>query len=71
MKDLHVKDEHRTNELSIRPGGSTVKVCYEDGRSLVYDKVKKPHKYINSISKLGVREILIDGKRAWPDGKSC
>ena len=47
MGTLYVNDEFRTNELSFKPGGYTVKVLYKDGSIRVYDKVKYPGKYID------------------------
>ena len=47
--NLRVKDEFRTNDLSLIPGGKTVSVTYANGRTLVYDKVKSPEKYIAAL----------------------
>jgi hypothetical protein len=61
---IHVKDEFRTNQLSLQPGGHTVTVTYEDGSKRSYDKVKDPARYINSIEArgIGIREVLVDGE---------
>jgi hypothetical protein len=67
MKEIKVKDEHRTNELSLRPGGSEVTVKYGDGRVLTYDKIKNPEAYVNRLSKLDISEILVNGTKVWPD----
>jgi len=67
MKELKVKDEHRTNELSLRPGGSEVTVKYTDGRALTYDKIKNPERYVMSLSKIDVKQIDVNGKKVWPD----
>jgi hypothetical protein len=45
-------------------------VTYEDGLTLVYDKVKKPGPYVRSIEEKGhdhgrILEIKIDGTTAW------
>jgi hypothetical protein len=44
-----VKDEYRTNPLSLIPGGYTVMVEYKDGTILFYDKIKNPNAYIEMI----------------------
>ena len=44
-----VGDDFRTNPLSHRPGGSTVKVTYDNGSSRIYDKVKNVEAYICKI----------------------
>lgn len=44
-----VHDDYRTNQLSLIPGGKTVSVTYANGRTLVYDKVKNPEKYIAAL----------------------
>jgi hypothetical protein len=67
MKEIRVKDQHRTNELSLVPGGGTVTVKYEDGRVLSYDKIKNTTAYVNRLSKLDISEILVNGTRVWPD----
>lgn len=46
-----VGDQYRTSELSLRPGGYTVIVTYNDGRIYEYDKVKNPHAYIRKLEK--------------------
>jgi hypothetical protein len=46
-----VGDQYRTNEMSLRPGGETVVVTYNDGRVYEYDKVKNPYAYIRKIEK--------------------
>ena len=46
---LLVSDEHRKNSLSLTPGGSVVKVIYEDGSSRVYDKIKNVEAYISCL----------------------
>lgn len=45
-----VGDKHRTHPWSLRPGGCTVVVIYEDGECRGYDKVKRPHKYLRKVS---------------------
>ena len=75
MSELHVKDNFRTNPLSLQPGGSTVKAIHETGRVFVYDKVKSPGAYIKRISTdvktadLGsIVEILINDVSVWTRG---
>jgi hypothetical protein len=68
---LKVGDDYRTNPLSLKPGGYHITVVYSNGKSFVYDKVKKPESYIRRIaadSKNGsIMEIHIDGKCAWKE----
>ena len=48
MKTYEPIDSMRTNQLSITPGGSTIRVVYE-GHEVVYTKVKYPNAYIKKI----------------------
>ena len=48
MKTYEPTDSMRTNQLSITPGGSTIRVVYE-GHEVVYTKVKYPNAYIKKI----------------------
>jgi hypothetical protein len=73
--ELKVKDQYRTNPLSLTPGGSQVKIVHENGRSFIYDKVKNPINYIAYISRTEnangkITEILIEGRSVWKDGKN-
>jgi hypothetical protein len=75
MSELHVKDNFRTNPLSLKPGGSTVKAIHERGKVFVYDKVKNPGAYIKHmntdarIAEYGaIVEILIDDTSVWTSG---
>lgn len=75
MSELHVKDNYRTNPLSLQPGGSTVKAIHETGKVFVYDKVKSPGAYIKRISTDikakdhgAIVEILIDNVSVWTSG---
>ena len=46
MKDKFLcKDESRTNELSLEPGGVTLTVTTKDGKSVSYDKIKNHWAY--------------------------
>jgi hypothetical protein len=60
-----VNPEHRTHELSYQEGGVDVKVTYTSGKVVVYDKVKYPEKYINSINKLHVQRIEVGDVIYW------
>jgi hypothetical protein len=75
MSELHVKDNYRTNPLSLEPGGSTVKAIHETGKVFVYDKVKNPGAYIKRISTDvktrdhgAIVEILINDASVWTRG---
>ena len=46
-----VGDKYRTNPLSHKPGGSTVKVFYEGGKSRIYDKIKNVEAYTKFMEK--------------------
>jgi len=56
---MKVGDEFRTNPLSNKPGGSTVRVTFKNGSVRDYDKVKHPDSFINKIL-----EIASDVKSA-------
>ena len=63
---MRVGDEYRTNPLSLRPGGSVVMVVFSDGRTLEYDKVKSPKKYIATIpGREHIVQIFVNGKVVW------
>jgi hypothetical protein len=75
MSELKVTDNYRTNPLSLKPGGSTVKSIHERGKVFVYDKVKSPGAYIKRmntdarIAEYGaIVEILIDDVSVWTNG---
>ena len=44
-------DESRTNELSLSPGGVTLKVTTRNGKSISYDKVKNHWAYAKKVLK--------------------
>jgi len=50
---MKVKDEHRTNPLSLEPGGGVVRVTFKNGKFRDYDKIKNPAAFINQIKKVG------------------
>lgn len=65
-KIIVVHERFRTNELSLRPGGYTVTVGYSNGTQRVYDNVKNPKAYINSIAKdENIIKTLVDGEVYW------
>lgn len=65
-KTFVVSDQFRTNELSLKPGGSSVTVIYSDGTQKIYTKVKNPDAYIKSISRdLSIVKVLVDGNIYW------
>jgi hypothetical protein len=71
MKDLKVQDQHRTNELSFQPGGSEVKIVYDDGKSLVYDKIKNTGAYIRKATKdPSVVKIYVECDLKWERNRS-
>lgn len=61
-------DEMRTNHLSVKPGGSIVRVVF-DSHVVDYDKIKYPSKYIDTLLNSGdvqkIMEIYVDGKLTW------
>jgi hypothetical protein len=65
-RGYYVGDQFRTNHLSLKPGGSTVKIIYEDHFRL-YDKIKYPKAYIEKITKndLDIIAVEVDGKLIW------
>ncbi len=44
-RKITVNDEHRTNDLSLRPGGDTVTPVHKNGERRIYDKIKNVHAY--------------------------
>ena len=49
--NIKVNKEFRTNALSLKPGGSTVTVVYDNNIELEYNNIKNPQAYINTITK--------------------
>jgi hypothetical protein len=73
MNPLKVEDQYRTNALSLQPGGYTVTVIHQTGKSFIYDKVKKPGAYIKSINDQNkehgpIVEVLLNGNSVWTKG---
>lgn len=65
-RGYYVADAYRTNYLSTKPGGSTVKVHYEDHFRL-YDKIKYPKAYVQKLveSDENITKIEVEGKVIW------
>jgi hypothetical protein len=59
---LHIADQYRTNELSLKPGGYELRVIYNSGKTYVYDKIKDPSRYIAKMNTTDVYEIWVDGQ---------
>lgn len=65
-KTFVVADQFRTNDLSLKPGGSSVSVIYQDGSQKIYTKVKSPKAYVQAITKdLSIVKVLVDGNIYW------
>jgi hypothetical protein len=65
-KTVVVRDRYRTNELSLIPGGHRVTVLHKKGASRVYENVKNPNIYCQSIIKnTNVVEIHVDEEPFW------
>jgi hypothetical protein len=66
MATIKVDDNHRTNELSLVPGGSEVKVKMANGNFIIYDKIKHLESYCNKLMKRPeVVEIWIEDTLKW------
>jgi len=67
MGHLKIEDKFRSNKLSLKPGGSVVKVCYINGNEFEYDKIKNPHAYISKIvdSDLSIIRTYVDNELYW------
>ncbi len=68
---VKVKDQYRTNQLSLEPGGHEVTITHQGGATFIYDKVKRPGAYIKGISSVTqskngpIIKIHIDGEEVW------
>jgi len=65
MKEFKVKDEFRSNELSLKPGGETVIVRKKGPGDkaiiCIYDKIKNPKAYMKSAwSNPAVLDVWVD-----------
>ena len=49
--NIKVNQEFRTNALSLKTGGSTVTVMYDNNIELEYNNIKNPQAYISTITK--------------------
>lgn len=57
-KELRVTDDFRSNELSLKEGGETIKIIMKNGKILIYDKIKSVKSYSQKAKKhAGVAEI--------------
>lgn len=71
MNNLRVGDQYRRNTLSIKPGGTSVVVSYTNGTVYIYDKIKNPTAYINSVKcRPHVKDAWIEGSRPTPASAS-
>jgi hypothetical protein len=62
-RTVKVSDQFRTNNLSLTPGGSEVSITLNNGQTLVYDKIKSPKKYIQSLSNYkDIVEVRVNGE---------
>lgn len=68
-KVLWVKDEYRTNYLSLIPGGTDVVIEYKSEKVLGYDKIKEPNLYIENILEKYFVSSQIDFKNLNKDKK--
>jgi hypothetical protein len=65
-KTIIVHERFRTNVLSLKPGGYSVTVVYSNGTQRVYNNVKNPSAYVNSIVKdESIVKTLVDGEVYW------
>ena len=62
--NIKVTQEFRKNALSLKPGGSTVTVMYDNNIELEYNNIKNPQAYINTIAKTdkSIIGIKINGR---------
>lgn len=59
---LKVSDPYRKNELSLKEGGSEVRILYQDGTQLIYDKIKNVDAYLNKIkNKDLISQVWVNG----------
>ena len=62
MKEFKVSDQYRHNELSLIPGGRSVRVVYSDKRVIVYDIIKNVNAYISRLTRdSNVIEVSCEG----------
>lgn len=62
-KTIQVTDKFRTNNLSLTPGGAVVEITYKNGKTLLYDKIKNPKLYIQSLANDStIVSVKVDGQ---------
>jgi hypothetical protein len=68
MNEFKVSDYHRTNEMSLIPGGEIVKILHQDGKIRIYDKVKNVRSYISAALEKDptIVKIWCDDFQVWP-----
>lgn len=65
-REIKVTDNFRKNELSVIPGGETIKVIKQDGTSVVYDKIKSIRAYsMKAMKDPNIIEIIVNGNTFW------
>ena len=52
-----VGDQFRENPLSLQPGGYIIKTLGFDNKENIYNKIKNPYKYVNSINRKTLKSI--------------
>lgn len=71
MSTIRVSDAHRLNELSLLPGGDEVTVVYQNNKSRVYDKIKRPAQYVRTLLSRkdnSITQIKVNGAVVWNKG---
>ena len=65
-RKINVRDSHRTNDLSLTPGGDVVTVVHNNGDLRVYDKIKNVYAYTKKAAKdETVIEVWCEGQLIW------
>ena len=60
---IKVSDDYRKNELSLYPGGSEIKITYQNGKVLIYDKIKNVDLYCKKLlHNKNIIEIMVDNQ---------
>jgi len=57
---MKVSDIFRVNNLSLKPGGSTIKILRKDKKTLEYDKIKNPRAYLSKLNFSNFLEVWVD-----------
>ena len=66
---MKVGDQFRTNNLSLIPGGSVIRIEYVDRNPLEYDKIKSTKGYANTMISRLKRSGEISGILSITDDK--